>query len=567
MLGQIEQGIANTRLSKVIVMDKHSLMRGVALHGHAGAVSTWLHRLIAGAGIAAALVLAGVGAGDAWAHPTLVTTDPVSQTTVGTSPASITLVFSEAVTFRPDALTLLDASGRQVPVAPASIERDGTAMTTRPRRPLAPGTYTVRWRVTGDDGDEIEEEFSFAVGVAPNVGMSRHANTGPGWGTALLRWLLLTGLAVTVGTLVAQRATDAAREEHPQLPRLRSWAPAGVVMAIVAVIGLLAQRVSDAGDFAAAWQGRAGAVLIVEGASLLITAAVIRFGRWGLAPLVIGIAAEGIRSHATINLGPLGTVLVGVHLAAVTVWVGALLQTTRAVLAWRHEGAAARSVMMRYVRIALWAYLLVVATGILIALAFVSLSQLTSTTYGWVLLIKLGLVAAASLAALAGRLIHRGSLRISLLGNVMRVETGLLAAVLATSALLISTPPPNNQAHVTKPQPRISFDPAISWQPPLRHPTSTAADVPGKPCTTRSVTVWSESLRPDRATSQTPGQRDRSRTTGANSRAAGARIGVVEVHDMAPLGRGSWVPRWRPIGRVVRLLTTVCFEYAARMVT
>jgi copper transport protein len=416
-------------------------------------VITSLRRLIAGAVVAAALTLAGVGAGDAWAHPTLVATDPASQTTVSASPASITLVFNEAVTFAHDAITLFDASGRQVPVAAASSERDGTAMTTRPQRPLAPGTYTVRWRVTGSDGDETEEEFGFAVGVALTPSMGLRAHTGPDWGTSLLRWLLLTGLAVAVGALVAQRATDAAREQQPALPRLRSWAPAGMAMALVAVIGLLAQRVSAAGDFAAAWQGRAGAVLLVQGAGLLTAATMVRFGRWALAPLAIGIAAEGIRSHATINHGPWAAVLIGVHLAAVTVWAGALLHTTRAVLAWRHEGAAARSVLMRYVRIALWAYLVVVATGILTALTVISLSQLTSTTYGRVLLIKLGLVAAASLTALAGRLVQRDSLRISLLGNVMRVETGLLAAVLATSALLISTPPPSDQAPITDPQP------------------------------------------------------------------------------------------------------------------
>lgn len=455
----IDQVIGCVRPVGSNVLAKHSSAPGTSPQCQIHAGITSLRRVIAGAVVAAALTLAGVGAGNAWAHPTLVATDPASQTTVNASPASITLVFNESVTFAHDAITLLDASGRQVPVTAASSERDGTAMTTRPQRPLVPGTYIVRWRVTGDDGDETQEEFSFAVGVALTPGMAPRTLSGLGWATSLLRWLLFTGLAVAVGALVAQRATDAAREEQVALPRLRSWAPAGMAMALMGVIGLLAQRASAAGDFAAAWQGRAGAVLLVQAAGLLAAGTMVRFGRWALAPLAISIAAEGIRSHATIDHGPWAAVLIGVHLGAVTVWAGALLHTTRAVVAWRHEGAAARSVLMRYVRIALWAYLLAVATGILTALTVVSLSQLTSTTYGRVLLIKLGLVAAASLTALASRLIQRDSRRISLLGNVMRVETGLLAAVLATSALLISAPPPTDQAPVTHRQPQPAATP------------------------------------------------------------------------------------------------------------
>lgn len=444
----IERITVRIRPVQFNVRMKHSPAQGMSPNRQVSAVVTWLCRLLAGIGVASALALAGVGTGSAWAHPMLVATNPVSQTTVSASPATITLVFNEAVTFAHDAITLLDTSGRQVPVAPASSERDGTAVATKPQRLLVPGTYTVRWRVTGSDGDEAEEEFSFGVGAASNPGLSRHANTSPDAGTGLYRWLLFTGLAVTVGALLVRRATDTAREEHPGLPQLQSWAPGGVTLAFVAVSGLLVQRVSDAGDFDAAWQGRAGAVLLVQGTGLLAAATMMRFGRWALAPLAIGIAAEGIRSHVAVNHGPWGAVVVGVHLAAVTVWSGTLLHTTRALVAWRHEVAAAHSVLRQYVRIALWAYLLVVATGVLIAVSVVSVSQLTSTTYGQVLLIKLGLVVTASLTALAGRLIQRDGLRISLLGNVMRVETGLLAAVIATSALLISTPPPSDQAYV-----------------------------------------------------------------------------------------------------------------------
>jgi copper transport protein len=417
-------------------------------------VTRLLRRLATGTVVAAVLALAGAGAGAASAHPTLLVTDPAGQSAVDTSPALITLVFNEPVTFGRDAIVVLDASGRAVPVLAASSQRDGKAVTTRPQRPLLRGTYSVRWRVTGSDGDEVEQEFRFAVGTSLTGGTATGGNTMPAWGTAALRWLLLAGLAVAIGTLIAQHATAAAREEQAALPALRSWAPAGVALAIAAVVGLLIQRVVDGGDLAAAWQGRAGAVLLVQAIGLLAAAATIRFGRWALPPLVVVVAAEGIRSHAGITHGAWGAALTGIHLAAVTVWVGALVHTTRAVVAWRRAGAAVRWVLTRYMRLALGTYLLVVTAGILTALALVSVSQLTSTTYGRVLLIKVGLVVAASLAALAGRLVQRNDRRIPLLGNVMRVEAGLLAVVLGATAVLISTPPPSGSAQIGTPPPQ-----------------------------------------------------------------------------------------------------------------
>jgi copper transport protein len=417
-------------------------------------MTTLPRRLALGTIAAAVLAMAGPGAGNASAHPTLLVTDPAGQSAVDTSPALIALVFNEPVTFGRDAIVLLDASERPVPVVAVSSQRDGKAVTTRPQRPLPAGTYSVRWRVTGSDGDEVEQEFRFAVGTSLTGGTATGGNAPPAWGTAALRWLLLAGLAVAIGALIAQRATVTAREEQPELPALRSWAPAGVALALAAVGGLAILRVVDGGALAAAWQGRAGVVLLVQGIGLLAAAATIRFGRLALPPLVVVVAAEGIRSHAGINHGTWGAALTAIHLAAVTVWVGALVHTTRAVLAWRRVGAAVRWVLTRYMRLALWSYLVVITAGILTALALVSLSQLTSTTYGRVLLIKVGLVAAASLAALAGRLVQRDARRIPLLGSVMRFEAGLLAVVLGATAVLISTPPPSGSAQVATPPPQ-----------------------------------------------------------------------------------------------------------------
>jgi copper transport protein len=414
---------------------------------------TWPRRWLT-AGVAALLLLIGPGAGIAGAHPTLLFTEPAAQSAVAASPQLITLLFNEPVTIGERAIVLLDHAGREVPIGAAALAREGRFVTARPARVLEPGTYTVRWRVTGADGDQVEQEFRFAVGLTLTEAAAAGSADEPAWGDAGLRWLLFAGMAIAVGGLVAQRFTATARTERPTLAALRSWAPAGILVALVGVVGLIALRVVGAHSVSAIWDGRAALVLLAEAAGLLAALAVAKAERWALVPLAVVVAAEGIRSHAHTAAGPWGAVLTGVHLAAVTIWVGALLHTVRAIIAWRPVPAAVRWVLISYLRLALWTYLVVVATGVASALVVIPLSQLASATYGRVLLIKLALVATASAAALTARLIHRNDTRALLLRRVMAAESGVLIVVLVASAVLVSTPTPTGSTSVSvAPQP------------------------------------------------------------------------------------------------------------------
>lgn len=377
-------------------------------------------------GFVVAAMLMGPGAGMAGAHPTLLFTEPAAQTAVASSPELVTLLFNEPVTIGERAIVLLDEAGVQVPTGPVAVAREGRFVTAQPSRALDPGTYTVRWRVTGSDGDQVEQEFRFAVGLTLAVATSAAVQEQPAWGEAALRWLLFAGLAVAVGGLIAQRFTATARAEQPALPPVRSWAPAGLTVALAGVLGLMALRGFDAATVAALWDGRAGLVLIAEAVGLLAALAMVKLRRWALAPLAVVIVAEGIRSHLGTTEGTWGAVLTGVHLAAIAVWVGALPHSIRAIFAWRRVTGAVRWVLASYVRLALWTYVVVVATGVVSVLVLVPLSQVFSTTYGRVLLIKLALVAAASVAALGARTIRRDTERSARLRRLMAAESGLL---------------------------------------------------------------------------------------------------------------------------------------------
>ena len=273
-----------------------------------------------------------LGAQPASAHPTLLVTDPAADTAVADSPHAITLVFNEAITIGPTALTLLDAGNRPLPLGVAHLARGGHLLTAALPITLHPGVYEVRWRVTGSDGDLVEEQFPFGVG-ATILGLGSGSTPSISWPDAALRWLLFGGIAVSAGALVGRRFTASARRMKPALVTIRPWVLPGAVVAVLGVAGLVVVLILGAGSAAALWQGRAGRLLIVEGLALLVavTLALIRKPAWTSAPLLIVVAAEGVRSHANVADPGWGAVLTGIHLAAAAIWVGTLLYVTRAV--------------------------------------------------------------------------------------------------------------------------------------------------------------------------------------------------------------------------------------------
>ncbi|MEU2004613.1 copper resistance protein CopC [Rhodococcus sp. NPDC019627] len=414
-----------------------------------------LRSLIILLALTALAMMTGVGAGPANAHPTLLFTDPGSDTAVADSPPTITLMFNEPVTPGAPAVVVTGSDGRTVPMGVAESVRGGRALTARPAEALAPGTYTVRWLVTGADGDLVEQEFRFAIGLALTDAAGAGDGESTSWTDAALRWLLFLGLALAFGGLVAERVTTTARRENPALPTVRSPVPAGALLGLAGVLGLGAALAASTDTVSVLWQERAGLVLLTEAAGLVLAAALAFAGRrgWAAAPLILVIAAEGVRSHANIAAPGWGGALTAIHLAAAAIWVGALLHTARAVLAWWSERAAVRWVLAGYTRLAVWTFLVVVATGTATALQLIPVSALLSTAYGQVLVVKLVLVAAASAVALTARWGMRTPERLPSVRNRVRAESVLLVAVLAASAALVSTTPAGSSQQPGPPPP------------------------------------------------------------------------------------------------------------------
>ncbi|MFI7190019.1 copper resistance protein CopC [Nocardia nova] len=390
-------------------------------------------------GFVALLVL---GSGVASAHPTLLLTEPQADTAVPASPTSITLIFNEKVSIGPDALVLLDSAGRRQAISGVEHVRDGRGVTARPAAALRAGSYSLRWRVTGTDGDLVEDEFRFGIGyTVDGAGTSARGSTA--WSTAAWRWLLFAGFAVAIGGAVAARFTESARAENPRLQVVRPWLAEVLVVALAGVVGLGVQAVVSANAGNVLWRSDSGRVIAIEALALLFALAAVAGGRrsWVIVPLLAVAVAEGWRSHAQIALYGWGGLLTTIHVVAAGVWVGALVHTVRAVGVWRGNSAAVRWVLMGYLRLAAVTFALVIASGFASALILLPMSRVFTSSYGRILVLKLVLVTLAAACAVVGRRIQRGEPRTPRLISVMRAESFTLAIVLMLSATLVSTAP------------------------------------------------------------------------------------------------------------------------------
>jgi methionine-rich copper-binding protein CopC len=117
----------------------------------------------AGALLAILVAVAGWPArGDA--HAALVSSAPAARSTLRAPPSRVTLTFSERLEPAYARVSVSDAAGAQVDLKDGALDRDNTKVLAVSLPPLAPGRYTVRYRVLSVDGHVVEASFVFTVG-------------------------------------------------------------------------------------------------------------------------------------------------------------------------------------------------------------------------------------------------------------------------------------------------------------------------------------------------------------------------------------------------------------------
>lgn len=420
---------------------------------------------------AVALILTAlvVPAAEASAHSFLVRTSPAAGARLDQAPAEVVLDFSETVA-QPPALTVRTGSGETVVTLTTGL--DGAGLRARADLPaLDDDVYLVAWRVVADDGHATEGEFAFAVGVAPPAVATTATGTSISWPDALAGLAILAGLALAVGGIASHRWL---------LPGAEPLPPVRAAVA-VALGGALGRTLLDLDDLHALWppgewsrlaDTRPGRFDLVLLAVLTIAALAVRphLRLSALSSLVAAAAVIAVAGHAG-DAAWWAAPATSAHILVAGAWAGALAHLT--LVARRQltqpstllrEGAA------RYARFAAISAAATLALGATAALAQLDRpGQVLHTAYGRVLLLKLAMVVVALGLALTARrrALPATGQRVHALATLTTMETAVLGAIVAASALLAATAPPASAT---------SF---ILGPPPLPAPTTWGADLAG----------------------------------------------------------------------------------------
>lgn len=131
---------------------------------------------IAVAAAAAALLGVLATAAPAEAHTTLTSSDPAKGASV-TAPAQIRLTYADPVRF--PGVVLLDAKGGHHEAGKARAVDNH--VTQQVGGALAPGVYTVGWRVVAEDGHPVTGEYKFTVtgGGSPSAAPAGPTSSAP----------------------------------------------------------------------------------------------------------------------------------------------------------------------------------------------------------------------------------------------------------------------------------------------------------------------------------------------------------------------------------------------------
>jgi copper transport protein len=370
-------------------------------------------------GVALALALYPVSAA---AHALLLFADPVPDAILERPPAAITLTFTEPVTPAGSGIKVFSPSGHQVATPARPAGRRLTAAVTSGES----GTYVVIWQVLAADTHPSRGAFRFSVG-SPTSNPYAALLSGGEIGTAtplgfvlqaLAHWMHFFGVALTFGVIIYERVT---RRE----PRLRRVVLGGLVLLVAAEPGaLVAQLASLSFDGATAI-----AVMASDFGRLLGLRLAVAVLLWAVLALdvfwpVLGLGVvmafiDGATAHAISGLPGAGLFLSAIHVAAMALWVGALvgLVSTAPTLPSPRGGG----------KYAIASFAVSVGSGLLLALGHVGFPPELTMGYGWALVIKVAVVGIAIVTALLTR---------------RRAELGVVALILAAAAVLVSLPPP-----------------------------------------------------------------------------------------------------------------------------
>jgi copper transport protein len=409
-------------------------------------------------------VLALVFPASAVAHARLEQASPSFRARLPSSPAKLSLRFDQYVKVLPGSIRLYSAEG-SVPVT--RVRSTGTVVdATLPRLPK--GAYTVRWQVMSGDSHVVSGVFTFGVRATAPPPTDAFGASGPTRTEDLVRWLYFLSLALVVGGLGFRLLVVRAPMSPPAEKRFFLLTGCGIVATLNAGIAAFLLRAEDAlqlpfgrllyGDLTPIARTRFGTAFVAMTLGFALVAGLLFLAwlsdrpvfLWPAFLIGLGFASGlSLSGHSANDAGSSWKSALAdwAHLSAATLWIGGLVML--ATVVWPLMPDARRATLLAFSRLATVCVAVLVLAGVYLAiLRLPHLSDLWSTGYGQVLLVKISLVCLAlawggmhkvrAVPAVAdGRDGLAGRLHRSLIGESMVGMTVLLVA-----AILVNTNPP-----------------------------------------------------------------------------------------------------------------------------
>ncbi|MBQ0900534.1 copper resistance CopC/CopD family protein [Micromonospora sp. U21] len=425
----------------------------------------WLARLAAVAGLLVTVVALLIApATPASAHAVLQSSSPAASSVVPSGPAEVVLTFSESVRKVPGKIRVIAPDGSRADRGEPSF--DGAAVTI----PVDPagerGTYLVSFRVISADSHPVSGAFTYSVGApsTPPVdsGDDSRANPVVGNGVKVARFLGYAGLVLLVGPALVLAALWPRRLSRRGPARL-AWTGLGLVaVATLADLWLQVPYTAGGGLFEVTGEGFGSVFGSAFGAAHLVRLGLLAAAAFLLRPLLtrpsgrtdgIMLAVLGgaalltwpLAGHPAASPAPAVSVVVdAVHLGSMAVWLGGLLMLAGFLLrqADERELGAILPIWSRWAALAVSALLLAGTVQALIEVA--TFDALVNTTYGRLLLAKIGLFALViAVAAYSRQLVRRrtAAQRPVPVRRAVLVELAVTVVVLGLSATLVQTTP------------------------------------------------------------------------------------------------------------------------------
>jgi copper transport protein len=394
----------------------------------------------------------------AFAHARLEHTSPGFEQRLSSSPRTLTLRFDQYIKVLPRSLQLYSTRGA-IPVA--RIHDNGRSLVASLPR-LKRGGYTVRWHALSGDGHVVSGVFTFGVRTRAPAPTEAFGASGPTRTEDVVRWLYFLSLALLVGGLGFRLLV--ARRPLPG----RFFAVTGIGAFATLNVGIAAflLRAEDAlqlpfgrllyGDLSPIAKTRFGTAFIAMTLGFALVTAFLFLAwltdrdvlLWPAFLLGLGfVSGLSLSGHSAADAGSSwkSELADWAHISAACLWIGGLIQLVLVV--WPLVPDARRAALLAFSRLATVCVGVLLLAGVYLSiLRLPQLSDLWTTGYGQVLLVKVSLVALAFAWGGLHRLVavpvvaEGGTLprlRASLLGESM---VGMI--VLLVAAILVNANPP-----------------------------------------------------------------------------------------------------------------------------